>query len=70
MEPLTVPVNSCTLHLQVFYMIVFLFFQFREKRIEQEKELIQKQNTWLSDELKAKTDELVKLRKEKVLVAS
>ena len=49
-------------------MIIFLFFQFREKRIEQEKELIQKQNTWLSDELKAKTDELVKLRKEKVHV--
>jgi len=39
--------------------------KFREKRIEQEKELIQKQNTWLSEELKTKTDELVKLRKEK-----
>lgn len=46
----------------------FVFmFQFREKRIEQEKELIQKQNTWLSDELKMKTDELVQLRKEKVI---
>ena len=43
-------------------------FQFREKRIEQEKELLQKQNTWLGDELKTKTDELIKLRKEKVLV--
>ena len=70
METLAVPVNSFTLHLQVFSMILLLFFQFREKRIEQEKELVQKQNTWLSDELKAKTDELVKLRKEKVLVAS
>ncbi|XP_074635323.1 nucleoprotein TPR-like isoform X3 [Acropora palmata] len=39
--------------------------KFREKRIEQEKELIQKQNTWLTDELKTKTDELVQLRKEK-----
>jgi len=45
------------------YLIIL---QFREKRIEQEKELIQKQNTWLSEELKTKTDELVKLRKEKV----
>ena len=47
---------------------MFFFFQFREKRIEQEKELMQKQNSWLSDELKTKTDELVKLRKEKVPV--
>lgn len=43
-----------------------LYQQFREKRIEQEKELIQRQNKWLSEELKSKTDELVKLRKEKV----
>ncbi|XP_020609857.1 nucleoprotein TPR-like isoform X1 [Orbicella faveolata] len=40
-------------------------FKFREKRIEQEKELIQRQNKWLSEELNSKTDELVKLRKEK-----
>ncbi|KAJ7387616.1 hypothetical protein OS493_000951 [Desmophyllum pertusum] len=40
-------------------------FKFREKRIEQEKELIERQNKWLSEELKTKTDELVKLRKEK-----
>lgn len=46
-------------------MIVF-YPQFREKRIEQEKELIQRENKWLSEELKRKTDELVKLRKEKV----
>lgn len=46
-------------------MIVF-YPQFREKRIEQEKELIQRENKWLSEELKSKTEELVKLRKEKV----
>ena len=42
--------------------------QFREKRIEQEKELIERQNKWLTEELKSKTDELVKLRKEKVQI--
>ena len=47
--------------------MVIVMFQFREKRIEQEKELVQKQNTWLSDELKTKTDELGKMRKEKVI---
>ncbi|KAL0200475.1 hypothetical protein M9458_003662, partial [Cirrhinus mrigala] len=32
--------------------------QYREKRMEQEKELLQNQNTWLNAELKSKTDEL------------
>ncbi|CAH3021550.1 unnamed protein product [Porites evermanni] len=40
-------------------------FKFREKRIEQEKELLQKQVTWSNEELKTKTEELVNLRKEK-----
>ncbi|XP_073732494.1 nucleoprotein TPR [Misgurnus anguillicaudatus] len=39
--------------------------QYREKRMEQEKELIQNQNTWLNSELKSKTEELSKLSREK-----
>lgn len=57
-------VGSFGLHLSLLYF----YLQFREKRIEQEKELLQRQNKWLSEELKSKTDELVKLRKEKVIV--
>ncbi|XP_063154494.1 nucleoprotein TPR [Candoia aspera] len=37
----------------------------REQRWEQEKELLQNQNTWLNTELKAKTDELLVLAREK-----
>ncbi|XP_051989723.1 nucleoprotein TPR-like isoform X2 [Xyrauchen texanus] len=37
----------------------------REKRMEQEKELLQNQNTWLNTELKSKTDELFTLSREK-----
>ncbi|KAJ6657396.1 hypothetical protein lerEdw1_002563 [Lerista edwardsae] len=37
----------------------------RELRWEQEKELLQNQNTWLNTELKAKTDELLVLAREK-----
>uniref|UniRef100_A0A0B8RPS6 Nucleoprotein TPR n=1 Tax=Philothamnus irregularis TaxID=1899461 RepID=A0A0B8RPS6_9SAUR len=37
----------------------------REQRWEQEKELLQNQNTWLNTELKAKTDELLVLVLEK-----
>lgn len=59
-------VSSFGLHLHV--SLLYSYLQFREKRIEQEKELIQRQNKWLSEELKSKTDELVKLRKEKVIV--
>ncbi|CAH3109789.1 unnamed protein product [Pocillopora meandrina] len=40
-------------------------FKFREKRIEQERDLIERQNKWLNEELKNKTDELVQIRKEK-----
>uniref|UniRef100_A0A2K5RXF2 Translocated promoter region, nuclear basket protein n=1 Tax=Cebus imitator TaxID=2715852 RepID=A0A2K5RXF2_CEBIM len=39
--------------------------KFREKRLEQEKELLQNQNTWLNTELKTKTDELLALGREK-----
>ncbi|KAK1329308.1 hypothetical protein QTO34_011489 [Cnephaeus nilssonii] len=37
----------------------------REKRLEQEKELLHNQNTWLNTELKTKTDELLALGREK-----
>lgn len=33
--------------------------------MEQEKELLQNQNTWLNSELKTKTDELYKLSRDK-----
>lgn len=41
------------------------YFQYREKRLEQEKELLHNQNTWLNTELKTKTDELLALGREK-----
>lgn len=45
--------------------ILKLYLQYREQRWEQEKELLQNQNTWLNTELKAKTDELLVLVLEK-----
>uniref|UniRef100_A0A8C5U197 Translocated promoter region, nuclear basket protein n=1 Tax=Malurus cyaneus samueli TaxID=2593467 RepID=A0A8C5U197_9PASS len=39
--------------------------KYREKRLEQEKELLQNQNTWLNAELKAKTDELLHTARDK-----
>uniref|UniRef100_A0A673I8N1 Nucleoprotein TPR n=1 Tax=Sinocyclocheilus rhinocerous TaxID=307959 RepID=A0A673I8N1_9TELE len=39
--------------------------QYRKKRMEQEKELLQNQNTWLNSELKSKTDELYALSRDK-----
>ncbi|NWX91057.1 TPR protein, partial [Nothoprocta ornata] len=39
--------------------------KYREKRLEQEKDLLQNQNTWLNTELKAKTDELLHTAREK-----
>ncbi|XP_077013360.1 nucleoprotein TPR isoform X2 [Tamandua tetradactyla] len=39
--------------------------KYREKRLEQEKELLHSQNTWLNTELKTKTDELLALGREK-----
>ncbi len=44
---------------------VFLSHQYREKRMDQEKELLQNQNTWLNSELKSKTDELYTLSRDK-----
>ncbi len=44
---------------------VFLSHQYRENRMEQEKELLQNQNTWLNSELKSKTDELYTLSRDK-----
>lgn len=44
---------------------IFFSHQYREKRMEQEKELLQNQNTWLSSELKSKTDEVYTLSREK-----
>ncbi|KAK7825218.1 hypothetical protein U0070_009707 [Myodes glareolus] len=38
---------------------------YREKRLEQEKELLLNQNSWLNTELKTKTDELLALGREK-----
>lgn len=39
--------------------------QYKEKRVEQEKDLLQGQVTWLSEELKAKSEELLLLSREK-----
>ena len=59
---------SLTVNFYFFPGIFLSLTQFREKRIEQEKELLQKQVTWSNEELKTKTEELVNLRKEKVPV--
>ncbi|KAM4022992.1 nucleoprotein TPR isoform 2-T2 [Anomaloglossus baeobatrachus] len=39
--------------------------QYREKRLEQEKELLQTQNNWLTSELRSKTDELLSVQRQK-----
>ncbi|KAG9351114.1 hypothetical protein JZ751_025004 [Albula glossodonta] len=39
--------------------------KYREKRMEQEKELLQNQTTWLNAELKTKSEELLSLSREK-----
>ncbi|XP_063796301.1 nucleoprotein TPR [Pseudophryne corroboree] len=39
--------------------------KYREKRLEQEKELLQTQNNWLNTELRSKTDELLSVQREK-----
>ena len=39
--------------------------QYREKRMEQEKELLKSQMAWLNDELKAKSEELLALSRQK-----
>ncbi|XP_056131900.1 translocated promoter region b, nuclear basket protein [Lampris incognitus] len=39
--------------------------KYREKRMEQEKELLQSQITWLNEELKAKSEELLSLSRQK-----
>ena len=40
--------------------------KYREKRLEQEKQLLVSQNEWLSEELGNKTSELLSVKKEKV----
>ncbi|XP_066548647.1 nucleoprotein TPR isoform X2 [Amia ocellicauda] len=39
--------------------------KYREKRMEQEKDLLQSQSTWLNTELKSKTDEMLSIAREK-----
>ncbi|XP_061097242.1 nucleoprotein TPR [Conger conger] len=39
--------------------------KYREKRLEEEKDLLQKQTVWLNAELKAKTEELISVSREK-----
>ena len=39
--------------------------QYREKRMEQERELLRSQMAWLNDELKAKSEELLALSRQK-----
>ena len=40
--------------------------KYREKRLEQEKQLLTSQNEWLSTELQSKSNELLAVRKDKV----
>lgn len=44
---------------------VSLYLQYKEKRLEQEKELLQGQVSWLTEELKTKSEELLSLSREK-----
>lgn len=39
--------------------------QYKEKRMEQEKELLHSQTSWLNGELKAKSEELLSLSRQK-----
>lgn len=39
--------------------------QYKEKRMQQEKELLHSQTTWLNEELKAKSEELLSLSRQK-----
>lgn len=49
----------CNPHCCAYYL------QYREKRMEQEKELLQGQTAWLNGELKAKSEELLALSRQK-----
>ncbi|XP_060686286.1 translocated promoter region b, nuclear basket protein isoform X2 [Hemiscyllium ocellatum] len=63
-----VEANSAKIDLQLKldeFQVSEVSVKYREKRLEQEKELLTNQNTWLNAELKTKTDELLKLRREK-----
>lgn len=42
-----------------------VIFQYKEKRMEQEKDLLQGQVTWLNTELKTKSEELLSLSRQK-----
>ena len=46
-------------------MLLCRFPQYREKRMEQEKELLRGQTAWLNAELKAKSEELLALSRQK-----
>lgn len=42
-----------------------LSLQYKEKRMEQEKELLYGQTSWLNEELKAKSEELLSISRQK-----
>lgn len=44
---------------------MLFIFQYKEKRMEQEKDLLQGQVTWLNTELKAKSEELLSLSRQR-----
>lgn len=50
----------------VYILVNSSLFQFREKRLEQEKEQLEKQVEWLNNQLTEKTNQLCHVRKEKV----
>ncbi|XP_072429724.1 nucleoprotein TPR-like isoform X6 [Chiloscyllium punctatum] len=63
-----VEANSAKIDLQLKldeFQVSEVSVKYREKRLEQEKELLTNQNSWLNAELKTKTDELLELRREK-----
>lgn len=56
--------------LNIFYLLavelncVVLLKQYKEKRMEQEKELLHSQTSWLNEELKTKSEELLSLSRQ------
>uniref|UniRef100_A0A671WN97 Nucleoprotein TPR n=1 Tax=Sparus aurata TaxID=8175 RepID=A0A671WN97_SPAAU len=53
-------------HLNVSELSCFVLpLQYKEKRMEQEKELLHGQTSWLNEELKAKSEELLSLSRQK-----
>lgn len=53
---------------KVLVNCIFLFVQYRQKRLEQEKEQLNQQVEWLNKEVNTKSKELMNIRTEQVIM--